>query len=249
MKNNLHQGHRSRIRHRFIKEGEENFDSHQLLELLLFYAIPQKDVNPLAHELMNTFGSFSGVLEADYELLLQCPGVKENTAVLLKLIPSLCRRYLMDQNTRYPHFGDMHKLGSYLIGYYTGKTREILVAILLNNRAEMIDKVIISEGTVNMTEASVRNIVDAALKRNAASVVLAHNHPDGTSEPSDADVLMTNEIASLLQKLGIPLTEHFIIAGHRYTGICHYISTGLSLGLDSVKALCMGAPLPTEQQN
>ncbi len=248
MEYNPHVNHRNRLRHRFRKEGLEHFDDHQILELLLCYAIPRRDVNPLAHDLLNHFGSISNVLEADYDDLLKCPGVGENTATLLHLIPQICRAYLMDKNTRYPAFGDMNKLGSYLVNYYIGETKEKLVMILLNNRSEMIALEPISEGTVNRTDASFRRIAEIALKYHSASVALAHNHPDGTDEPSQADISLTNALISFLGQMGIPLAEHFIVAGNRYTGIIHFFSSGKRLGLEGLKQLCMGAPAPDEQQ-
>ncbi len=245
MDNNPHKDHRSRLRNRFLKEGMNGFEPHQILELLLFYAIPRRDVNPLAHRLLDTFGSLSAVLDAEYEDLLRCPGVGENTAVLLKMMVPICRAYLMDKETRYPHFGDLHKLGSYLVNYFVGETKEKLVAVHLNNRAEMMGIDVISEGVVNKTDVSLRLIADAALRKNAAAIVLAHNHPEGPCEPSSADVALTNEIAAVLGKLGIPLSEHFIIGGNHYVGICHCINAGRKMGLlKERKEPFMGAPEP-----
>ncbi len=242
MEHNLHKGHRSRVRRRLVQEGLDHFEDHQILELLLFYTIPRRDVNPLAHRLLETFGSLAGVLEASYDELLSCPELGENSAAFLSMIPSLCRRYLMDRQTRYPCFGDMHKLGSYLMNYFVGETREKLVAVYLNNRAEMLGLDVISEGVVNKTDAYLRKIVEGAIAKRAATVVLAHNHPDGPCEPSDADVTLTHSFGETLGRIDIPLAEHFIIAEGRYVGICHYINTGRMLGLEGLKELCMGAP-------
>ncbi|MBQ4065212.1 MAG: RadC family protein [Clostridia bacterium] len=205
MTNNPHKDHRNRLKNRFIKEGLMSFDPHQILELLLFYAIPRRDVNPLAHRLLDTFGSLSAVFDATYEDLLRVPGVGENTATLLRMMVPVCRAYLIDRDTRYPHFGDAHQLGSYLVNYFVGETREKLVAAFLNNRAGLISLDVISEGVVNKTDVPLRLITNAALRKEAAAVVLAHNHPDGIPEPSDADVAITHEIATVLGKLGIPL--------------------------------------------
>jgi len=199
--------------------------------------------------LIECFGSLAGVFEAEYEELLRCPGVGENTATLPRTIAPLCRAYMMDKECRYPNFGDMHKLGCYLINYYIGETREKLIAIYLNNRGEMIDLAVISEGTVNRTEVDARRVAEKALQHRAASVVLAHNHPDGTSEPSESDLGLTSSISQFLSQMAIPLAEHFIVAGHRYTGIVNFISTGKRLGLEGLKQLCMGAPSPTEQHD
>jgi DNA repair protein RadC len=242
MEQNLHKDHRSRVRNRYIKEGLDHFEDHQVLEFLLFHTIPRRDVNPLAHQLLETFGSFAGVLDATYDELLRCPGVGEYTAAFLSMIPSLCRRYLMDRQTRYPCFGDMHKLGSYLVNYFVGETREKLIAVYLNNRSEMIDLEIISEGVVNKTDANLRRIVEGAVTKRAAAVVLAHNHPDGPCVPSDADVSLTSFFGETLKRIDIPLSEHFVVAESRYVGICHYINAGRTIGLEGLKELCMGSP-------
>ena len=219
-----HTHHRNRLRTRFLTEGMSHFDDHTVLELLLFYAIPQRDTNELAHALLRKFGSLSAVFDADVRQLTDCPGVGENTAALLKMIPPLARAYLMDRETRYPGFGDPRKLGSYLVRYYIGETREKPVAVYLNTRAEMIGLVVLGEGVVNRAETSARRIAEEGFARHAASFVLAHTHPDGDCRPSDADLALTGEYRKLFEQLGMPMVEHFVIGGGHYTGISTLIS-------------------------
>lgn len=215
----LHKDHRKRLRKRFIDEGLEGFYDHQILELLLFYSIPRIDTNGIAHNLLEHFGSLSAVFEADYDSLLMCEGIGENTAVLIKMIAPLARAYLMDKETRYPHFSDLTKLGSYLVNYFVGQTRERLVAVFLTSKMEMIDVAVISNGTVISSDSSARKIAEIGFSKNASFIVLAHNHPGGEAVPSKEDISLTNEYAMLFHKLGMPLIDHFVIAGSSYSTI------------------------------
>lgn len=225
--NNTHKDHRIRLKARFKAEGLSGFQDHNILELLLFYAIPRKDTNELAHKLIEKFGSLSAVFDADYNQLINTDGIGENTATLIKLIPSLARAYLMDKETRYPNFSDLHKLGSYLVNYFIGMTKENLIAVYLNNRVEMIDIVTISEGIVNSTAASPRKVIEAALHRNAAYIVLAHNHPDGDSRPSEEDLALTKAFSDICNMMEMPLVEHIVVGGNNYTGIITHESSGI----------------------
>lgn len=218
-KDNPHKYHRSRLRARFMKEGLRSFEDHNILELLLFYAIPQKDTNDLAHALLDKFGSLAAVFDAEIGDLCKVNGIGENAATLIKLIPQLSRAYLMDKDTRYPDFTDLHKLGNYLVNYFIGEKNEKLIAVLLNNKSEMIDIILVSEGTVNRTEGSVRKIAEAAFSKNASSFVLAHNHPDGNCTPSAADVSFTSNYRKIFDELGLPLVEHIVVGGVSYVGI------------------------------
>ncbi len=216
---NPHKYHRSRLRERFVKEGLRSFQDHNILELLLFYAIPQKDTNDLAHALLDRFGSLAAVFDAEIGDLCKVKGIGENAATLIKMIPQLARAYLMDKETRYADFSDLHKLGTYLVNYFIGEKNEKLIAVLLNNRCEMIDIITVSTGTVNRTEGSVRKIAEAAFSLNASSFVLAHNHPDGDCIPSAADISLTRNYSKIFSELGLTLAEHIVVGGVSYKGI------------------------------
>lgn len=218
-KENPHKFHRSRLRARFLKESLRSFEDHNILELLLFYAIPQKDTNDLAHALLDKFGSLSAVFDAEIGDLCKVKGIGENAATLIKMIPHLARAYLMDKDTRYSDFTDLHKLGNYLVNYFIAEKNEKLVAVLLNNRCEMIDIVLVSEGTVNRTDGSIRKITEAAFSKNASFVVISHNHPDGNCTPSAADISLTNNYRKIFDELSLPLVEHIVVGGISYVGI------------------------------
>ena len=217
--NNPHKNHRSRLRERFKKEGLYNFEDHNILELLLFYAIPQKDTNDLAHALLDKFGSLAAVFDADIVDLCKVNGIGENAATLIKLIPQLTRAYMMDKETRYTNFSNIDNLSNYLINYFIGEKNEKLIAILLNNRCEMIDIVIVSEGTVNCANASVRKIAEAAFAHSASCFVLAHNHPCGNSIPSAADISLTTKYEKIFSDLSITLVDHIVVCENAYTCI------------------------------
>ena len=225
-KQNLHKDHRARVRRRFVREGLASFEDHNILELLLFYAIPRKDTNELAHRLIARFGSLAAVFDADYELLMRTPGVGESTAVLLKMMPQIARAYHMDKQTRYPCFRDLRKLGLYLVNYFIGETREKTIAIFLNNNVEMIDLIVVSEGVVNAAELPIRKVAEAALARKASSIVLAHNHPDGDCRPSEEDIALTDIFVRTFQTLAIPVVEHIVVGGYAYEGILTRQSEG-----------------------
>lgn len=230
MSYNPHEGHRDRLRDRYLKEGLLGFPDHNILELLLFYAIPRRDTNEIAHALLEHFGSLSAVFDASVDQLTEFEGIGEKSAVLINLIPKLARAYLMDKETRYPHFGDVHKLGTFLVNLYIGETKEKLIVILLNNRAEMIHFETVSEGTVNCTKADISKINDIVHRKNAASFVLAHNHPDGDCRPSSDDIQLTTRIASIFSSIGPPLAEHIVVGGNTYHCILSSESSGKKYG-------------------
>lgn len=218
---NPHKSHRKRLKNRFINEGLENFEKHNALELLLFYSIPRKDTNDIAHELMEHYNSFAAIFDADYDDLIRQKNITENTAVLIKLIPAIAKMYRMDKKGRYLLFNNVEDIGKFLVDYYFGYTREVMVAVLLNNNFEMIECVKIAEGSVNSASITFRKIAEIGLAKQAASFILAHNHPDGSLIPSEQDKLLTMNIKSTFEGINFPMIEHYIIAGEYYTTILH----------------------------
>lgn len=219
-KQHLHEGHRQRLKERFVAQGLEGFAPHNILELILFYSIPRKDTNELAHTLINTFGSFQGVFEADYEELLKVPGIKENTATLIKLIPAVARQYALEKHDTLV-FKSADKVGEYFVDKFFGEKHEIVYMMLLNANLEMLACVKLHEGSVNSSQVSERQIVDHIVKYNASSIILAHNHPGGSYYPSMEDIQTTAHLTSVAQMLDVQLLEHFVISGTEYIPIIH----------------------------
>lgn len=214
----LHDGHRQRLIQRFLEEDLDNFEPHNVLELLLFYAIPRKDTNELAHVLIDTFGSLKGVFDAPYEELIKVPGIGPNTAALLKLVPSLTRTYY-SSDARSIILDTSEKSGEYFLPYYIGQTEEVVRLACLDAGGKVISNQILHRGSANAAEVNIRKIVNIALRNNAMGVILAHNHPGGLPLPSEEDVATTKSIREALIPMGILLMDHIIVAGQDYVSM------------------------------
>ena len=218
---NVHAGHRDRMRDRYLESGAEGFASHELLELLLFYGIPQKDTNALAHEMIDRFGSLEGVISAKPEELMAIPGIKRHAAVLISLVAELNRRALIDKMTHRVILDSQGKIEQYIKPFLSMLSIEKLYVLYLDNSMKLIKCICISEGTVNANHPSIRRIVEIAIQNNAANVILAHNHPGGLTVPSKEDLATTRDIGEALRLVGIHLVEHFIVADDRCAPMIH----------------------------
>lgn len=212
----MHEGHRERIKKRFLNEGLDSFEDHQVLELLLFYAIPRKDTNELAHTLINKYGSLSAVFEADPVELATTIGISDNSAVLLSLIPYLSRYYLKDKWSKNEIIDSSTKAGKYLLDLFAGRNYEMFYLICLDVQNKVINASLVHEGTVNEVHIYPRIIVETALRYKANSVILAHNHPSGSIEISIADEEATKKIKLALNAISIQVMDHIIVAGNHY---------------------------------
>ena len=215
----VHKSHRERLKQHFLREGLDHFSDIQVLELLLFYAIPQKDTNPLAHALLDRFGSLSRVLEAPVEELRKVDGIKDNAATLLALVTQLCRYYQVDCAQRIQILDSLESCGEYLLPRFFGRTRETVFLLCLDAKCKVICCKEISEGSVNAASISIRKVVETALNVNAVSVVLAHNHPSGVALPSEEDVLTTKRLYAALQAVDVVLADHMVVAEGDYVSM------------------------------
>ncbi|MBE6632761.1 MAG: DNA repair protein RadC [Ruminococcaceae bacterium] len=215
----MHEHHRQRMRERLRGCDFDHLATHELLEFLLFYAIPRSDTNKLAHGLLERFGSLRELFEASAEELTEVEGIGENSALLLKLIPAITRRYAEEQRKPSERYDSVSKLATFFVRRFIGDNRECLYMMLLNNRMNMIDCVKISEGSVNCSEVPVRRMTELALSKKASSVVLAHNHPNGLAIPSGNDLDVTDHLNNAFHMLGITLLEHLVIADDRFMPI------------------------------
>jgi DNA repair protein RadC len=216
MKQQPHTGHRERVKARFLTEGLDTFEDHQVLELLLFYCIPRKDTNELAHMLISEFGSISGVFEADSEDIKRRCKVSESTSLLLSLVPSLSRRYTNRKWGDKPVLDSSHKAGSYAVTLFAGRKYEAFYTICLDSQNKVNHAVLVHEGTLNEAPVYPRLIVEAALRHQANSVILAHNHPGGSLTPSGADIEVTRRIKAALEPISVKVNDHIVVAGETY---------------------------------
>ncbi len=208
-----HQGHRQRLRTRFIEEGLDNFAEHEVLELLLFNTIAQANTNPIAHQLLKRFGSLAKVLDADPKDLMSIKGVGEKVAVFLNLIGPVTSRYLASAfSQKNPKLDNPKVVGDYLKPLLINRKQEMFYVVSLNSQCKVLHATPISEGTVNETVVYPRKVAEAAIRHKASSIILAHNHPAGTVSPSDADIKLTKILVEVMTTLKIPVLDHVIIA-------------------------------------
>ena len=199
----VHEGHRDRMKREFLQGGLRHFSEPRVLELLLFYSRLQGDVNPLAHRLLEAFGSLSGVLDASPADLAKVPGVGENTVVLLKLIPAVAARYLASRTSADVIISDSASLRTLFLPYF--------FLACFDGKLKLLGVRLLSEGSPSANEISLRKIATEALALGATAVVLAHNHPSGIATPSQEDIFITHYIRDALQPLGITLYDHVIM--------------------------------------
>ena len=215
----VHDGHRERMKRRFIQAGLEGFNDHNLLEMLLFYAVPRKNTNELAHKLIEHFGSLTAVFEADFEELKTVEGVGDNAATLIKLAPQLGKRYLEEKSAPKNVISSVNAAGEYFVAKFMFEVNEVAYALLLDSANGIIACKQISRGVVNATEVGVRMLVETAIKSNAASVIISHNHPAGLPLPSKEDEYCTELVRKALELVDIKLLDHIIVAGKEFQSL------------------------------
>lgn len=209
----IHDGHREKMRRRFLSGGLEHFADHEALELLLYYAIPRRDTNPIAHALMDRYGSLSAVLAAPVEDLQKVEGIGENAAVLLKLVPRLCAKArLADAGRQELVLNTAARAGAYLLERFYGERNEVIYQLCLDRKGKLLACKRLGEGSIASAALDVRKLVENAILHSASSVVLAHNHPSGIASPSVEDYAATDRARRALETIGVALSDHIIVA-------------------------------------
>lgn len=209
----VHEGHRDRLRARFLNNGLTDFEEHTALELLLFYARPRCNTNEIAHELIKRFGSFSGVLDAPIEELTTVLGVGETSAILIKMIPSMGAYYLSNRAAPGEVLDSTEKAGLFFLPKFFGKQKEEVYLASLDDKRKVLRCVrLTEEGIVNAVAISVKRIVTEALSANATGVLLAHNHPGGLALPSSSDKRVTSQAYHALRLINVQLLDHIVVA-------------------------------------
>lgn len=215
----IHDGHRQRLKNRFREEGLDHFEEHEVLELLLYYTIPRKDTNPIAHELLKKFGSLAQVLDARPEELAKVPGMGDSAATFLSLITSVGRYYLVNRTIQETILPSIEKCGQYLVPFFHGRRNEMVYILCLDAKCKVLCCKEMGEGSVNSAGVPIRRIVETALGANATSVILAHNHPSGFALPSGEDVQTTRRVAMALDAVEIQLVDHIVVADDDFVSL------------------------------
>ena len=225
-KPNLHAKRRERTRRRFMRHGLDVFEDHNVLELLLYFAIPRADTNPVGHRLINRFGSLSAVLDAEYDELLKIEGVGPRTAELITLMPQLAARYRQDKFHKEKgstKLKTVAEIGDFLTTQFMIDKRERVVLLLFDNAMRLLDVIEIDKGSVNSATIDPRKIVDAISAANASACAVAHNHPSGVLIPSVEDTYSTRQLRQLFDQINVRFVEHFLIAEDRWIGLVEYM--------------------------
>ncbi|MEG2421284.1 MAG: DNA repair protein RadC [Oscillospiraceae bacterium] len=207
-----HQGHRRRMKQKFMESGLDSFHDHEVLELLLFYTIPQRNVNSLAHALLDRFGTLAGVLDAPAAELLKLDGMGEHTVSLLKLLPAVMARYLRSQGDSAGCVESTWQAQTILAPYFFGVREEKVYLLCLDAKRKLLAVRSVGEGSINAVAITQRKVMSEALAVQATTVVLAHNHPSGIALPSSEDIATTVLLQKTLAAVSIALWDHFIFA-------------------------------------
>lgn len=208
----IHDGHREKMRRKFRNGGLDGFEDHEALELLLYYAIPRRDTNEIAHRLMERYGSLAAVLAAPVEDLQRVEGIGECAATFLKLVPAFCRKAKLSTAGQDVILNSTEKAGAYLVERFAGERNEVIYQLCLDRKGKLLSCKRLSEGGADNANLNVRRLVENALLSSASAVILSHNHPSGIALPSREDYSTTRQVQEALSTVGIPLVDHIIVA-------------------------------------
>lgn len=209
----IHEGHRERMRKRFERDiNMEAFSEHEMLEYLLYYSIPRKDTNVIAHALLREFGSLSNVFNASVYDLCSVPGITKTSALLLKSITPIAKAAILSKQKSHKILKNSADSVDYFKDYFFGETAEKVFVVCLDINNRIYDVVDIGKGTATETEVDLVKLTRIVTSSNAAKVILMHNHPGGNVLPSRADLLTTNYAILMLYAHKVTLIDHLIFA-------------------------------------
>ena len=216
----VHNGHRDRMRQRYKEEGLDGFREHEVLEMLLYYCIAQKDTNEMAHDLLAEFGNIPAGLSATPTELTKVPGIGAGAASYLNFIHDLNRYVQMRQKeTQCSCFTSLEQCGEYLFPKFLGSRNELVYLMCLDSKCKLLNCKLLGEGSVNSAAVPIRRIVEYALNTNASTVVLAHNHPSGVALPSTDDVQTTRMVSHALKAVDVCLADHMVFSDDEYVSM------------------------------
>ena len=210
------QGHRKRLRERFIKSGLKGFQDYEIIELLLTLGSPRKDCKQQAKEAIKKFKTLRGVLEAPPEELQQIDGIGPHSAFGIKLVQEAAREFLKEKILDKPIYKSSQEVFDYLYHSMRDLKKEVFKVIYLNSQNQIIDTVDLFEGTIDGGVVPPREVMETAIRHNAASLIFAHNHPSGNPEPSKSDKELTRDLVYAGSIMRIRILDHIIIGNDRY---------------------------------
>ena len=220
MKNHLiHSKHRERLKKKFIIHGFDVFENHEILELILFYAIPRKDTNPIAHELIDKFGSIDAVFDAPFSALKEVNGIGKEAACFIKILLNFIRIYMENKSFSTNKFKSREELNDRLFLKFIGREDEVIAIILTDAKNKIVYEGIVSYGSCNSVEIHIRKIVELIVLYNASGIIFAHNHPSGLAVPSTEDLESTRQLQRLFETMNISFVDHIIVAENDYVSI------------------------------
>ena len=215
----IHDGHREKMRRRFLETELEGFADHEALELLLYYAIPRRDTNPIAHALMERYGSLSAVLNAPVDDLRQVDGIGESAAILLSLVSKISRKARLADVSQDTILNSSERAGAYLLEQLSGETREMVYLLCLDRKGKLLACKRLADGDVASADLNIRKVVETALLTSASAAILSHNHPSGVALPSADDEAATRQVRDALRTIGVELVDHIIVADQDFVSM------------------------------
>jgi DNA repair protein RadC len=211
-----HLGHRKRLRDKFLKSGLAGFHDYEIVELLLSLGTPRRDCKVAAKEAIKKFGTLRGVLEAKLEELQQIDGIGAHSAFGVKLVQEVAREFLKARILDKPFYRSSREVFDYLYHAMRGLKKEVFKVLYLNAQNQIIDTIDLSEGTVNSSAVSPREVIEGAIKSSGTALIFVHNHPSGNPEPSNSDKELTRELVYSGKLLRLRVLDHIIIGDNRY---------------------------------
>ena len=225
-------GHRKRLRERFRKNGTEGMHDYEVLELLLTYAIPRKDVKPIAKDLLKRFGSLSGVLDAGQKELEEVANIGPISSTLIRLVKETCEIYLAEKMRNKDVLSSPQAVLDFARVKLAGLPHEAFMVIFLNAKNKVLDYKVLQEGTVDRAVIYPRRMVEEALAHHAAGIILVHNHPSGDSEPSPEDKQLTRSLTEAARTIDLRVLDHIIVGKEGY---CSFLESRLMTGSENSK--------------
>ena len=218
-KRNIHAEHRKRMKNRFKLHGIDIFEKHEILELALFYAIPRKDTNPIAHRLLEQFGTIHEVMNAPFSALREVEGIGEEAALFIKLLVDMVRVYMEEKASSKDTYRSREELNERLSMKFIGREIEIVSIILVDAKRKIIYEGIVSKGSHNSVDMYMRRIIELIVLYNAAGIVIGHNHPSGIALPSAKDIETTKKLDNVLRNMNVTFIDHIIVAENDFVSL------------------------------